>query len=584
MKRESEKSDESRTSKRFRRHRFSSKRPDDAYEHSTGETSKPFDGLLVRRNATEVYRHVGGDVPEGYLEFTVFMKWNLPKDKFRIHGESKENGNLVRFDLWFKGPCYDHFVAMGLTFDIGDHICISLKGASLQELKATSPKTLPNCLLYSEGVTLQFVSKKTPLSTGMLIDTWTGNIRGTLYKVILNALIIAQVEHSGIATPAVPEKTYSADDWFSTPPMRPMDSVADDLMKVDSSTTQQTTKSVVQLPINGTDQKVTPRSVPSEGKEHGLSTTSVAAGHCEIVAAERVMVIDALAAQSTAERPVESKMGNESSDDAGQDRGTSPLTPQDTVRPLTAPAQQQAKRLYRDFGGGRGQPPPAKTAPSGNNDKQDAPSDIIGERASNLGKKKAEKKAKRAAKRAAIEAQKGPAESGSVPEKPLVNVSLPTIQESILQELAEKLVDPEATGTAGPSGETGSGTSSLLVESDVGPARHSMLPISSPPPPLLAAPQSQPALPLEVFPTSVQESSKPAEDGEPFSDLRAGCHPSDVCIPTFSCHIYRLGSHVKPFLVTFSVSSAHGPATDKRQKEPHWYRYVREPRQNQHRP
>lgn len=104
------------------------------------------------------------------------MKWNIAGGKLRIQAESIEANQPVRFEIHFTGLCLEHFQSIGLTFDIGDRLCLALKGASVVPEKSSrftdSSTKLPISLLYSEGALLQFMSKKSPLKTGMLIDSW----------------------------------------------------------------------------------------------------------------------------------------------------------------------------------------------------------------------------------------------------------------------------------------------------------------------------------------------------------------------------------------------------------------------------
>ena len=65
---------------------------------------------------------------DGYLAISVHMRWDAsgkPK-KLQIQAESHENGNTVRFDVFFLEPCVRHFEAIGLKFDVQDMVLLSL--------------------------------------------------------------------------------------------------------------------------------------------------------------------------------------------------------------------------------------------------------------------------------------------------------------------------------------------------------------------------------------------------------------------------------------------------------------------------
>ena len=93
MKRTSERYRESfRTSKRFRRLHLSDQHTKSLNDISAETYEPPFEGHLERRTATEVYQNAENSLLEGYLDLKVFMRWHIPGDKFRIHGESREGG------------------------------------------------------------------------------------------------------------------------------------------------------------------------------------------------------------------------------------------------------------------------------------------------------------------------------------------------------------------------------------------------------------------------------------------------------------------------------------------------------------
>ncbi len=129
----------------------------------------------LQRKVVDIYEH-GAD-EEGFIHLKVKMKWPQIGGKVRIQGEATENGNAVCFEITFIEACCKHFQSIGLQFEIGDVLCLSLKGVTVERKnvsKAASSKILPISLSFREGVLLRFLSKKTPPITGMFVDSFVG--------------------------------------------------------------------------------------------------------------------------------------------------------------------------------------------------------------------------------------------------------------------------------------------------------------------------------------------------------------------------------------------------------------------------
>ena len=143
------------------------------------EDPPPFGGTLPLRTVTELYDAAEGTVLEGFLKFKVIMRWTY-SDTHKILGEAREGATAVRFDMEFKGVCHDHFVQNKIAVDVGDMLCVSLKGSQVQRRTAASSSTslkwtaLPMTIRYQDGILLQFVESRDATKLAAPIDTWPG--------------------------------------------------------------------------------------------------------------------------------------------------------------------------------------------------------------------------------------------------------------------------------------------------------------------------------------------------------------------------------------------------------------------------
>ncbi|KAI0086229.1 hypothetical protein BDY19DRAFT_962069 [Irpex rosettiformis] len=146
-----------------------------------------------KRKATEVYEDELGINQDGFLAFKVNMKWD--KDPEKLHLLALDQAANASFDVFFLRPCVQFFKSIGLSFDFGDVVHLSLKGASVKKKPRHSSGSRPLMdITYESGVCLEFVTKKQPLAVESPINSWKMLRHHTL---------------SGDAP--------FQDDWFSTP-------------------------------------------------------------------------------------------------------------------------------------------------------------------------------------------------------------------------------------------------------------------------------------------------------------------------------------------------------------------------------
>lgn len=137
----------------------------------------PFDGNLPKRVVSDVLSASRPHDTHGYLELKVQMKWSRPGQRIEVSAEQIEQDKKVKFRIEFSGPCRERLVALGQPFDIGDHLCLALRGSLLRQEPKSNMTGRPSYYLeYSEGVLIQYLEKKHPLRTGMRVDTLEGNI------------------------------------------------------------------------------------------------------------------------------------------------------------------------------------------------------------------------------------------------------------------------------------------------------------------------------------------------------------------------------------------------------------------------
>ncbi|TCD67277.1 hypothetical protein EIP91_000299 [Steccherinum ochraceum] len=172
-------------------------------QDSPSDASDPFRESLARK-ASDIPRD--GVDESGFIEGKIAMRWPAIDGRVRINMEVTEDGQPRRFEVGFSGVCLNYFNSIGLSFDIGDYLKLSLKAASVKHLPLTSAKTLPMQLEYLNGTCMKFVRKKSPLSSGSLVDFWATSSQHR--KSQANALA-AEVKSTG------DEPLH--DDWFATP-------------------------------------------------------------------------------------------------------------------------------------------------------------------------------------------------------------------------------------------------------------------------------------------------------------------------------------------------------------------------------
>ena len=107
------------------------------------------------------------------------MKWATAGQRFEVQVEEVGEEQATKFHIRFLGQCYERLASLGQPFDIGDHMCLALKGSSVHEesRRSSIPNQLSSYIEYRKGVLIQFYKKKSPLKTGMLlVDTFEGAV------------------------------------------------------------------------------------------------------------------------------------------------------------------------------------------------------------------------------------------------------------------------------------------------------------------------------------------------------------------------------------------------------------------------
>ncbi|PSR77622.1 hypothetical protein PHLCEN_2v7812 [Hermanssonia centrifuga] len=266
----------------------------------------------LQRKVVDIYEH-GAD-EEGFIHLKVKMKWPQIGGKARIQGEATENGNAVCFEITFIEASCKHFQSIGLQFEIGDVLYLSLKGVTVERKnvsKAASSKILPISLSFREGVLLRFLSKKTPPITGMFVDSF-----------------VVKSTHSFISTGDAPFE----DDWFGTPHLVAVPSGAETI-EVDG-----TNDGIARKACEATTDDATPDADSSGTKRVRVSTTSKKKLDSEmVVSIQRGVSVSSVPSNRAGIRP--EPLPPASNAQLQQSRDHVP----ETKRP-DAPA----KRLYRD--------------------------------------------------------------------------------------------------------------------------------------------------------------------------------------------------------------------------------------------
>jgi hypothetical protein len=126
-------------------------------------------------SATDVYER--GIIADGLLTFQIHMKWDHEPSRVRLKAQSIGHGNITRYDVFFVGPCVEYFNSIGLRFDIHDVLCLSLEGAILEKKSDSNSelRDLPMAIIFDSGVRLEFITKKQPLPSGVVVNSWQGD-------------------------------------------------------------------------------------------------------------------------------------------------------------------------------------------------------------------------------------------------------------------------------------------------------------------------------------------------------------------------------------------------------------------------
>lgn len=156
------------------------KRPRSHSQEDDSASDDPFRPTLQRK-IVDVCEH--GNDGEGFVKVEVFMRW--PNQLSRIQALAVENGQTIKFDIAFLGPCPDYFKSIGLAFDFRDVLYLSLEGACIEQ-KSTAPNGfLPITLKYPDGVRLMFFTRKNPLAAKPVVDYWACNYHAALTSRML---------------------------------------------------------------------------------------------------------------------------------------------------------------------------------------------------------------------------------------------------------------------------------------------------------------------------------------------------------------------------------------------------------------
>lgn len=182
---------------------------------SVGSDPLAFDITRQRRAADICER---GTEEDGYVSFRIYMRWDKYPEKLGLQTESMVDGDVVRFDVFFEGPCLRYLRSIGFQFDFGDRVCLSLKGATIhrKSLSKASTQTLPMELVYSSGVRFKLERKKQVLPSIIVVDSWP--CESNFPRINDKLLIILAQEQAKHEKPRI--STGDApfqDDWFSTP-------------------------------------------------------------------------------------------------------------------------------------------------------------------------------------------------------------------------------------------------------------------------------------------------------------------------------------------------------------------------------
>lgn len=473
----------------------------------------PFEGRLQKRLATDVYASVGRGTLEGYIELKVFMRWYIKAtDNIRVQGEAVEDGQIVRFDIFFAGPCYDYLMSTKTTFDINDRLCLALKGATLHEEKRTgAAKMLPNYLLYKDGVLLQFLSKKTTLSTGMLLDVWPGNTLSIIRETCLLKYYVVPVVESTNET-AIPKKKPAPDDWFSTPPPPAKEPDTDVPMDLDflppPQLTQVTTPVVVEstVPDVETARPMSPQTHPSL-QANGTSKAADSAPEPVVLASNALRKTRSPVITSQRRQPevpaveLTSSLSNKPQATHSNNPSTTHRHPSPTIE--------------------IGRPIPRATSTASTSTEARTNSKAMDAKEPTFNTKKAQKKASRLAKRATREARLSPESAADMMSTSVVPTAMATVE------------------------STSSRSSSKTSEGCLGEPS-SKAPSHSPVPQVQPASinRNHPGSSAHVSPTPetpqprdrLASTSTPQDDPKvnsvkihvPALELQAGCYPADV--------------------------------------------------------
>jgi hypothetical protein len=125
----------------------------------------------VRRHITDIATARSILTHTGFITGVIMMRWwSLPNK--RLNFQTREGGNLYRFDIELSGACSRHFPKL-VVFP-GDELQISLRGVQVTPTKQSAgPDSYPVTLKYKEGFCIKFVAcREDPARNGTVLDTW----------------------------------------------------------------------------------------------------------------------------------------------------------------------------------------------------------------------------------------------------------------------------------------------------------------------------------------------------------------------------------------------------------------------------
>ena len=175
----------------------------------------------LQRKAVDICKH--GIDEDGFIKAEILMRW---PGRPNIQAKAVEDGQLVKFDVAFLGPCLNHFKSIGLDLDFGDVFYLSLKGATL-ERKTTAPTDyLPMVIKYLDGVRVKFISRKRKQLPPGVVDYWASTYPTDVPLNDTSAFITQASESSDLVRackkpklgPFTGDAPFSS-DWFATPVM-----------------------------------------------------------------------------------------------------------------------------------------------------------------------------------------------------------------------------------------------------------------------------------------------------------------------------------------------------------------------------